>query len=86
MAKAKITDLGNVKVTMSRDQYIAVMAILNRVRLGRSYPARSKISDLVIDLEEFNSYEDIEEEVDYLTEHVSFSYNEEEGFVIEARG
>lgn len=86
MAKAKITDLGNVKVTMTRDQYIAVMAILHRVRLGRKYPATAEITDLLIDLEGFNSYEDLEEEVEYLTEQISFSYNDEEGFVIEARG
>ncbi|MHB8123793.1 MAG: hypothetical protein ACYDG4_16785 [Desulfuromonadaceae bacterium] len=86
MAKAKITDLGNVKVSMTRDQYIAVMAILQHVRLGRTYPAAAEISDLVIDLQEFNSYADLEEEVEYLAKQVSFSYNDEEGFVFEARG
>ena len=55
MAKVKYTDNANVKLTMSEDQYIAVMAILNKVRLGRDSYTKGILTDLLIDVDSFNA-------------------------------
>lgn len=55
MAKAKITRNGNVKVVMTQAQWDVVNSIFQHVRLGDRNEAVSVFSDLMIDLEEFNS-------------------------------
>ena len=55
MAKAKITQKGNVQVTMTPLQYEVIMRVLDFVRLGDRNDATSAISDFAIDLEPFNS-------------------------------
>lgn len=55
MAKAKYKDNGNIKVTMSEEQWFAVLAILHHVRLGGATQLGRAITDLVIDLDEFDA-------------------------------
>lgn len=55
MAKARFTDRGNIRVVMTPDQYEIIMQILNHVRLGNRNAHTKAISDLVIDLEDFNN-------------------------------
>jgi hypothetical protein len=50
MAKAKFTNKGNVQVTMTEDQYIALRAILDKVVLGHGDRNTKAITDLVVDL------------------------------------
>lgn len=54
MAKAKYTKNGNVQVTMTEDQWSAIVNLLVNVRLGSTSVPENAISDLVIDLETFN--------------------------------
>ena len=78
MAKIKVTDNGNVKVTMSKKQWAVLMAICDYVRLGNSNQAVTEISNLLIDAEGFNW--------DYIVEDntkVSFTVDPEDGFIIE---
>jgi hypothetical protein len=51
MAKARITESGNVKLTMSIEQFNVLNAIFAHVRLGSLTEARSDFSQLVIDIE-----------------------------------
>jgi hypothetical protein len=51
MAKARITESGNVKLTMSIEQFNVLNAIFAHVRLGNRTEARSDFSQLVIDIE-----------------------------------
>lgn len=71
MAKARITNKGNVQVVMSQDQWMIVNEIFQHVRMGdRNLPTRL-FSDLVIDLSDFNlenDFEDVGREVEvYVT-------------------
>lgn len=71
MAKARITNKGNVQVVMSQDQWMVVNEIFQHVRMGdRNLPTRL-FSDLVIDLSDFNlenDFEDVGREVEvYVT-------------------
>lgn len=54
MAKAKITNKGNVQVTMTHTQWEVVMSVLNHCRLGSDNVARAALSDICIDLSSFN--------------------------------
>ena len=51
MAKARITEAGNVKLTMSMEQFNVLQGIFNHVRLGHDNDARAAFSQLVIDIE-----------------------------------
>ena len=55
MAKAKMTQKGNVQVTMTPLQYEVIMRVMDFVRLGDMNAATSAISDFAIELEPFNS-------------------------------
>lgn len=55
MAKAKLTDNGNVRVTMTPMQWDVIMSILNHTRLGSDNEARQAISELLVDLDAFNN-------------------------------
>lgn len=52
MAKAKYTKNGNVRVTMTEDQYVIFRAILDKIVLGRQPFATSVMTSLVRDLSE----------------------------------
>lgn len=71
MAKARITNKGNVQVVMSQDQWMVVNEIFNHVRMGNRNIPTKIFSDLVLDLSEFNlenDFEDIGREVEvYVT-------------------
>jgi hypothetical protein len=58
MAKAKYTNNGNIKVTMSEEQYVAIRAILDKVVLGDANIMTRAISDLVVDLADRSDLED----------------------------
>lgn len=51
MAKARITETGNVKLTMSIEQFNVLNAILGNVRMGDANPLRSHFSQMLIDFE-----------------------------------
>lgn len=55
MAKAKMTESGNVRVTMTPLQYEVITQILDFVRLGDMNAATTAISDFAIELEPFNA-------------------------------
>lgn len=55
MAKAKLTERGNVQVTMTPMQYAAITRILDFVRLGDRNAPTTAISNFCIDLENFNA-------------------------------
>lgn len=55
MAKAKMTQKGNVQVTMTPLQYEVITRVMDFVRLGDMNAATSAISDFAIELEPFNS-------------------------------
>lgn len=71
MAKARITNKGNVQVVMSQDQWMVVNEIFQHVRLGNRNIPTKLFSDLVVDLSDFNlenDFEDVEREVEvYVT-------------------
>ena len=52
MAKIKTTESGNIKVTMTPDQFDLVHAILGHVRLGMKGNA-ALIADLVAEMDKF---------------------------------
>jgi hypothetical protein len=58
MAKAKITDKGNVRLLMSIDQWNLVASVLNHVRLGDRNYETVAMSDLLCDLGAFNDEHD----------------------------
>lgn len=60
MAKARITDKGNVQVVMTQDQWQIVNEIFQHVRLGDRNLATTLFSNMVLDLSEFNSENDFE--------------------------
>ena len=74
MAKVKYTDNANVKLTMSEDQYVAVMAILNKVRLGRDSYTKGILTDLLIDVEPFNTENDIDTAAFDLCDEISVTF------------
>ena len=55
MAKARFTKKGNVQVVMSPEQWDVVNQIFMHVRMGRRNEPTSLFSDLLLDLEGFNS-------------------------------
>ena len=55
MAKAKITDRGNVRVLMTTDQWNAIVSVLNYVRMGDRNPETIAVSDLMCELSDFNN-------------------------------
>ena len=71
MAKAKITNKGKVQVVMSPEQWEVVNSIFQHVRLGDRNEATRAFSDLVIDLDSFNTenffgeYSEVETYVTY---------------------
>ena len=54
MAKARITNKGNVQVVMSQEQWQIVNELFQHVRLGNRSIHSRLFSDLAIDLEDFN--------------------------------
>jgi hypothetical protein len=72
MAKAKITDRGNVRVLMTTDQWNAIVSVLNHVRLGDRNLETSAVSDLMCDLSEFND--------EYEFGSVSVGFTEDEDY------
>lgn len=52
MAKVKYTDNGNIKVTMTQDQFTAIIAILNLVESTSSTHSRS-INEFCCDVMEY---------------------------------
>ena len=50
MAKASYTKNGNIKVTMTEEQYVAIRALLDKVVLGNDNVMTSAVSDLCVDL------------------------------------
>lgn len=82
MVKAKLTDSGNVKVTMSVDQWVAINAILSNVRLGSKPGLTTVISDFLIGLDGFNTEMGFDEDIFYYSEKVGVSLTED-GMVIE---
>lgn len=60
MAKARITNKGNVQVVMSQEQWLVVNEIFQHVRMGNRNLATKFFSDLVIDLSDFNLENDFE--------------------------
>lgn len=71
MAKARITNKGNVQVVMSQDQWMIVNEIFQHVRMGSRNLPTKLFSDMVIDLSDFNlenDFEDVGREVEvYVT-------------------
>jgi len=71
MAKVKITDNGNVKVTMSVDQWITINAILSNCRMGYKEGMTTYLSEFLTDVEWFNDEncfeDDILEAADFVT-------------------
>lgn len=61
MAKARITNKGNVQVVMSQDQWMVVNEIFQHVRMGDRNRPTKLFSDLVIDLSDFNLENDFED-------------------------
>ena len=78
MAKAKITKKGNVQVTMSGTQWQAVSDILMHVRLGNVNPKREALSNLLIDLEGFETQYGFREDLE-TADNVSISYETSKG-------
>lgn len=54
MAKARFTNKGNVRLTMTPLQYRVVNSVLDHCRLGDRNEAQSAISDLLLSLASFN--------------------------------
>jgi hypothetical protein len=54
MAKARITNKGNVQVVMSPEQWQIVNELFQHVRLGNRNAQTRLFSNLVIDLDDFN--------------------------------
>lgn len=71
MAKAKITDKGNVRVLMTSDQWNVIVSVLNHVRLGDRNLETSAVSDLMCDLNKFN------DEYEFGSVPVSFTEDED---------
>lgn len=83
MTKAKFTKSGNVKVTMSHEQYLVISAILGHTRLGTDNWMGQAIGRYLIDTDRYNSANNLNSAIDTISNCVSFSYTEEEGHVIE---
>jgi hypothetical protein len=81
MAKARFTENGNVKVTMTVEQWDIICSILNNVRLGDRNLPTTHVSDLLISLEPFNN----EYQFGELTD-VGFSIDVDGDTVIELNG
>lgn len=64
MAKARITNKGNVQVVMSQEQWMIVNEIFNHVRMGNRNIPTKLFSDLVIDLSDFNQENEFDFDID----------------------
>ncbi len=53
MTKAKVTNKGNVQVTMSHDQFLIIHNLMNHVRLGAGSLAKEEVFRFLDDLDEF---------------------------------
>ena len=53
MTKARFTDNGNVKLTVSVDQFIIIYQLLERVRLGTVGRGKNEVYEFLEDLQEF---------------------------------
>ena len=85
MAKASFTRKGNVKVTMSVDQYVAIMAILNHVRLGYDGTYTNAVSKFVIDMSDHTDvYGDLEFCIQDVIDHkIGVSIDTDDSFSVE---
>lgn len=84
MAKAKWTQNGNVKVTMSQEQWTAINAILVNVRLGFG-GMKEEISYFLEDTEWFNHESGLDDAIINNSDRVWGSVDKEDGFVIELK-
>ena len=53
MTKAKVTNKGNVQVTMSHDQFLIIHNLMNHVRLVAGSLAKEEVFRFLDDLDEF---------------------------------
>lgn len=82
MTKAKFKSPGIIKVTMTDDQYIAIAAILQHVRLGiDNYLARGVV-DYIDGLESFNREHLFDDKISEIASGVEFTYNQRTGMTI----
>ena len=90
MAKARITESGNVKLTMSIEQFNVLNAICSNVRMGNTNPLRNEFSQLMIDIErdlgtwEYNDeYEEVRVTASIVDINCEVIANLEDNFCIE---
>ena len=84
MAKAKYTNNGNVKVTMTEDQFVGILALLSHVRLGYNGSYTNEISQFVIDIMDKSEPGTVlEEEIDVASDCVGVSIDSDGDFCIE---
>ena len=83
MAKAKLTESGNVKLTLTPLQYATIRAMIYRTRLGGDNPIRDAISQLASDLEDFDYESEFVHEAKVICDMISYSYSPTDGLIIE---
>lgn len=84
MAKASFTRKGNVKVTMTTDQFVAIMAVLNHVRLGYSGTHTNAVSEFMIDMSDhIDVYDSLEFCIQDATDQIGASIDTDGSFSVE---
>lgn len=86
MAKAKYTDNGNIKVTMSTDEFTAILAVLQHVRLGSAGVYTNAASQFLIDMESTEPFCDYEDLIMDASDCVAIQIQELDSWHIEFRG
>ena len=82
MTKAKFKSPGIIKVTMTDDQYIAIAAILQHVRLGSDNYMTRAVIDYLADLEPFNSEHLFDDKISEIAGEIEINYHQSRGMSI----
>lgn len=82
MTKAKFKSPGIIKVTMTDDQYLAIAAILQHVRLGGGNYLTHGVIDYIDDLGPFNCEHLFDDKISEIAGEIEFIYNQRTGVSI----
>ena len=85
MTKAKFKSPGVIKVTMTDDQYIAIAAILQHVRMGGDNYLKRAISDYINDLDAFNCEHLLDDVITEIADDLEFIHSQSLGMSINLR-
>ena len=85
MTKAKFKSPGVIKVTMTDDQYIAIAAILQHVRMGGDNYLKRALGDYLKDLDAFNREHLLDDVITEIADDLEFIHSQSLGMSINLR-